>query len=81
MRTPSPAMVVALLALFISLCGTGLAATHYLITSVNQIAPKVNRRAYFGHDGKLLPVMAAVGVILTLLIRRERRLQRIGKRR
>jgi len=25
--------------------------------------------------------MAAVGVILTLLIRRERRLQRIGKRR
>jgi hypothetical protein len=44
-------MVVALLALFISLCGTGIAATHYVITSVNQIAPKV-RTELRGAAGK-----------------------------
>jgi hypothetical protein len=54
MRKPSPAMVVALLALFISLCGTGIAATHYLITSVNQIAPKV-RTELRGAAGKTGP--------------------------
>jgi hypothetical protein len=41
-RWPSPAMVVALFALTLSLGGgVALAAKHYLITSTNQISPKV----------------------------------------
>ena len=53
MRKPSPAMVVATVALFFSLAGTGLAASHYLITSVNQIKPSVvsQLRAQKGQKG------------------------------
>jgi hypothetical protein len=40
---PSPSMVVALAALFISLGGTTIAARHYLITSTSQIKPSVLR--------------------------------------
>lgn len=40
-RWPSPAMIVALLALTLSMCGAALAAKHYLITSTKQISPKV----------------------------------------
>ncbi|HUA10459.1 MAG TPA: hypothetical protein VMA83_00470 [Solirubrobacteraceae bacterium] len=40
-RRPSPALVVALVALFFALVGTGLAATHYVITRVSQIKPSV----------------------------------------
>lgn len=41
-RWPSPAMIVALFALTLSLGGgVALAAKHYLITSTNQISPKV----------------------------------------
>jgi hypothetical protein len=38
---PSPAMVVALLALFVALGGSAIAARHYLINSTKQISPKV----------------------------------------
>jgi hypothetical protein len=41
LRKPSPAGVVASLALFFALGGTALAAKHYLITSTNQIKPSV----------------------------------------
>ena len=40
-RRPSPAIVIACLALFVSLTGTGIAAHHYLITSTKQIKPSV----------------------------------------
>jgi hypothetical protein len=43
MRRPSPALVVASVALFFSLGGVGLAASHYLITSTSQIKPSVLR--------------------------------------
>jgi hypothetical protein len=43
MKRPSAALVVASLALFVSLCGTGIAASHYLITSTRQISPRVLR--------------------------------------
>jgi hypothetical protein len=36
-------MVVALIALFVALGGTGIAARHYLITSTGQIKPSVLR--------------------------------------
>lgn len=43
-RKPSLATVVSFVALFFSLCtGAGLAASHYLITSVHQIKPSVRR--------------------------------------
>jgi hypothetical protein len=42
--------VVAWLALFFSLAGTGLAANHYIITSTSQIKPSV-RRALRGPEG------------------------------
>ena len=40
-RRPSPAMVVACLALFVASTGTSIAAGHYLITSTKQIKPSV----------------------------------------
>jgi hypothetical protein len=43
-RTPSPAMIVALTALFLSIAGTSIAASHYLITSTAQIKPNVLRK-------------------------------------
>jgi hypothetical protein len=42
-RKISPAMVVALLALFVALGGSTFAATHYRITSTKQIKPNVIR--------------------------------------
>jgi hypothetical protein len=48
-------MLVALLALFISLGGTGLAASHYLITSTKQIKPSV-RAALHGSRGPQGPI-------------------------
>ena len=41
---PSPAMVVALLALFFALGGSALAAKHYLLSSTKQIAPTVLKK-------------------------------------
>lgn len=49
-RRPSTATVTASVALFFSLAGTGLAASHYLITSVSQIKPSV-RHALRGAVG------------------------------
>ena len=43
-RRPSPATIIASVALFFSLTGAGLAASHYLITSTRQIAPNVLRQ-------------------------------------
>ena len=40
-RRPSPAMIVACLALFVVSTGTSIAANHYLITSTKQIKPSV----------------------------------------
>jgi hypothetical protein len=42
-RKPSPAAVVAVLALFVALGGTAVAAHHFLITSAKQIKPSVLR--------------------------------------
>jgi hypothetical protein len=41
MKRPTPAMFIALVALFFSIGGAGLAASRYLITSTHQIAPAV----------------------------------------
>lgn len=43
MRRPSASLIVATTALFVSLGGTGLAASHYLLTSTRQIKPAVLR--------------------------------------
>ena len=40
-RRPSPAMIVACLAMFVASTGTSIAARHYLITSTKQIKPSV----------------------------------------
>jgi hypothetical protein len=39
-----PATIIAVVALFFSLAGTGIAANHYLITSASQIKPSVLRQ-------------------------------------
>jgi len=41
LRKPSPATVIACLALFVASTGTAIAAHHYLITSTKQIKPSV----------------------------------------
>lgn len=41
LRKPSPAMIVACIALMFSMTGTGIAASHYLITNTHQIKPSV----------------------------------------
>jgi hypothetical protein len=50
MRKPNIHNIAAWLALFFSLAGTGLAASHYVITSTSQIKPSV-RRALHGARG------------------------------
>lgn len=52
-RRVSPTTAIACLALFFSLVGTGMAAQHYLISSLSQIAPKVRHelRGPRGHTG------------------------------
>ena len=50
MRRPSPATIIASIALFFSLAGTGLAASKYLITSTKQIKPSV-LQSLRGKDG------------------------------
>jgi hypothetical protein len=42
-RKPSPAVLVAAVALFVALGGTAVAARHFLITSTRQIKPSVLR--------------------------------------
>ena len=54
MRRPSPATIIASVALFFSLAGTGLAASKYLITSTKQIKPSVIH-ALKGADGSRGP--------------------------
>ena len=50
---PSPATVLASVALFLSLGGTAIAAHHYLITSTSQIKPSVLKklRGLEGYEG------------------------------
>jgi hypothetical protein len=40
-RKPSPALVIACLALFVALGGTAIAASRYVITSTSQVKPSV----------------------------------------
>jgi Collagen triple helix repeat (20 copies) len=47
---PSPALIIASLALFVALGGTAVAANHFLITSTTEIKPSV-LRALRGHTG------------------------------
>jgi hypothetical protein len=44
MKRPPASLIIATAALFVSLGGTGLAASHYLITSTTQIKPDVLRK-------------------------------------
>ena len=46
LKKPSPAMIVACLALFVASTGTSIAASHYLITSTKQIKPSVLKRLH-----------------------------------
>ncbi len=41
LKRPSPTLVIASLALFVAMTGTGIAANKYLITSTKQIKPSV----------------------------------------
>lgn len=45
-RRPSPATVIALIALFFAFGGSALAAGHYLINSTSQIRPSVLRKLH-----------------------------------
>ena len=57
-RIPSPAMVLALAALVISVTGSAIAAKHYLITSTKQIKPSVLKqlKGKRGARGKIGPI-------------------------
>ena len=55
LRRPSPTTIIACLALFFSLAGTGIAASRYIITSTSQIKPSV-RRALHGAEGARGPL-------------------------
>jgi hypothetical protein len=57
LRKPSPAAVVAIVALFVALGGTAVAAHRFLITSTHQIKPSVLRelKGASGHRGPAGP--------------------------
>jgi hypothetical protein len=57
-RKPSPALVIASVALFAALGGTAAAAHHFLITSTRQIKPSV-LRALHGAAGRAGPTGAS----------------------
>ena len=61
LRKPSPASVIAVLALFFAMGGTALAAHHYLITSTSQIKPSVltKLKGNAGKNGAQGPAGAA----------------------
>jgi hypothetical protein len=50
LRKPSPTFAIAILALFMALGGTAVAASHFVITSTSQIKPSVVRELR-GHRG------------------------------
>ena len=52
LRKPSPAMIVACLALFTASTGTSIAARHYLITSTKQIKPSVIKKLHGAKGAK-----------------------------
>lgn len=54
MRKLTPATIISLVALFVSLGGTGWAASRWLITSTSQIKPSV-RHALRGERGRVGP--------------------------
>jgi hypothetical protein len=58
LRRPSPAGIIASLALFLALGGSAMAANHYMITSTNQIKPSV-LKALHGSAGAKGPTGAA----------------------
>jgi hypothetical protein len=66
-RKPSPSMIVACLALFVALGGTGIAASRYVISSTAQIRPSVlkslrGRRGPTGPRGPAGPAGAVVSM-------------------
>jgi len=52
LRKPSPAIVIACLALFVASTGTSIAASHYLITSTKQIKPSVIKKLHGAKGAK-----------------------------
>jgi hypothetical protein len=58
LRRPTPAGIIASLALFFALGGSAMAANHYLITSTNQIKPSVLKTLH-GTAGAKGPTGAA----------------------
>ena len=60
-RKPSPALLVASLALFVALGGTGLAASRYVITRTSQIKPAVLRTIMSaGPDREIVSAQATI---------------------
>jgi len=68
-RRPSPATAIALIALFVALGGTAMAARSYLITSTSQIKPSVLRKLK-GRPGSRGPTgpVGATGVAGTAAV-------------
>jgi hypothetical protein len=56
-RRPTPASIIAVVALFVALGGTAIAASRYIITSTSQIKPSVLKELR-GHDGATGPAGA-----------------------
>jgi hypothetical protein len=56
-RRPNPASIIAVVALFVALGGTAVAASRYIITSTSQIKPSVLKELR-GHDGAKGPAGA-----------------------
>lgn len=56
-RRPTPASIIAAVALFVALGGTAVAAGRYIITSTSQIKPSVLKELR-GHDGATGPTGA-----------------------
>jgi len=69
-RRPSPALVIAIIALLVAMAGTAIGAKHYAIHSTKQISPKVLKKLHGkrGRKGaKGNPGIAGPGAIWALV--------------
>lgn len=72
MKKPSPAMIIAVMALVFSMTGSSIAASHYLIASQRQIRPMVRTELVAEPERRIGAVIASLKATITGLQETEK---------